>query len=173
MLWVQYFDLGLGIATVMVQVAILGLVGLHIWGKETKLYQWLEARKGLLAFILVLAATLGSLVYSEIMGLEPCRYCWYQRIFIYPQVIILGIALYKKEVSSIKKYLYTLSGLGIAFAGYHYLAQKLQSVVTTNCNIYTVDCSSAYVNVFDYITIPMMSLTILVAVILLLSLKKK
>ncbi len=172
MFWTQIFDLTLGISTALLQVVILITLGLHIWGKETALYRWIAKHKGVLAFILVLCATLGSLVYSEIIGLEPCRYCWYQRIFIYPQVLILGIALYKKEVDVVKKYIYTLSALGIVFAGYHYLAQKLQSVVTTNCNIYTVDCSSAYVNIFGYITIPMMSLTILTAIMLILSIRK-
>jgi len=173
MFWTQYFDLALGIGTVLLQITILVILALHVWGKNTEVYQWFVEHKGVLSFILVLLATLGSLIYSEIIGLEPCRYCWYQRIFIYPQILILGIALYKKEITLVKKYIYSLSGLGILFAGYHYLAQKLQSVVTTNCDIYTVDCSSAYVNIFDYITIPMMSLTILISVILLLWLKKK
>ncbi|MCT4572935.1 disulfide oxidoreductase, partial [Bacillus thuringiensis] len=42
-------------------------------------------------------ATLGSLYFSEIMKFEPCVLCWYQRIFMYPFVLWLGIAVAKKD----------------------------------------------------------------------------
>ena len=132
MFWTQIFDLSLGISTALLQFMIIGGLVLHVWGKNTAIYNWMVKYSGFWALFLVLLATLGSLVYSEIIGLEPCRYCWYQRIFIYPQVLILGIALYKDELSIVKKYLISLTSFGIIFAGYHYLAQKLQSVITTN-----------------------------------------
>ena len=44
-------------------------------------------------------ATLGSLYFSEIMKFEPCVLCWYQRIFMYPFVLWLGIAVVKKTIA--------------------------------------------------------------------------
>ncbi|WP_143118042.1 disulfide bond formation protein B, partial [Shouchella clausii] len=44
-------------------------------------------------------ATLGSLYFSEILEYTPCELCWYQRIFMYPLVIILGIGVFKKDAS--------------------------------------------------------------------------
>lgn len=44
-------------------------------------------------------ATLGSLYFSEIMKFEPCVLCWYQRIFMYPFVLWLGIAVIKKTTT--------------------------------------------------------------------------
>ena len=41
-----------------------------------------------LAWLIATLATLGALFMSEIMGLAPCVLCWYQRIFMFPLVII-------------------------------------------------------------------------------------
>ncbi len=44
-------------------------------------------------FTISLIATFGSLYFSEVRGYEPCTLCWYQRILMYPIVLITGIAL--------------------------------------------------------------------------------
>ena len=49
-----------------------------------------------LSLVVVLSGIFGSLFYSEIAGYTPCALCWWQRVFLYPQAIILGIALFKK-----------------------------------------------------------------------------
>src|SRR6185295_7978736 len=50
-----------------------------------------------LAFLFSLASMLGSLFYSQIAGFPPCDLCWFQRIFMYPLVFLLGLALIKKD----------------------------------------------------------------------------
>jgi len=45
------------------------------------------------AWTLVTVATLGSLFFSEIMSVPVCVLCWYQRIAMYPLVLILAIGL--------------------------------------------------------------------------------
>src|SRR6476661_10099928 len=46
------------------------------------------------AFALALVAFAGSLFFSEHASYIPCRLCWYQRICMYPLVVIfLGAAL--------------------------------------------------------------------------------
>lgn len=64
------------------------------------------------SFIVALIATLGSLFFSEIMLWEPCRLCWYQRILMYPLVILLGIAVLKKD-RRIKRYVIPMSVIGL------------------------------------------------------------
>ena len=49
------------------------------------------------SWFIALAAMLGSLYYSEIRGLAPCVLCWYQRILMYPQVLLLGLAIVKND----------------------------------------------------------------------------
>lgn len=48
----------------------------------------------LLAWLVATTATLGALFIGEVMGMTPCVLCWYQRIFMFPLAIILGIACF-------------------------------------------------------------------------------
>ena len=47
-----------------------------------------------LAWLVALTATFGSLYFSEIREFVPCELCWIQRIFMYPLVILLGVAVF-------------------------------------------------------------------------------
>ena len=47
----------------------------------------------LFAWIVATVTTLGSLYYSEHAGFVPCELCWYQRIVMYPLVIVLGVGV--------------------------------------------------------------------------------
>lgn len=52
------------------------------------------------AFLIALAATLGALFIGEVLGQMPCTLCWYQRIAMFPLVIVLGIALWRFDLSA-------------------------------------------------------------------------
>lgn len=45
-----------------------------------------------LAFLIALVATLSALFIGEVLGKMPCTLCWYQRIAMFPLVVILGVA---------------------------------------------------------------------------------
>jgi disulfide bond formation protein DsbB len=109
-----------------------------------------------LAFLVAPAATGGSLFFSEIAHFVPCKLCWYQRIFMYPQVILLGIAAVKNDFS-IKRYILPLSITGLAIAIYHYALQM--SPLPLPCSDELVSCAAKQTAHFGYITIPLMSLT--------------
>ncbi len=72
-------------------------------------------------------ATLGSLYFSEIMKFEPCVLCWYQRIFMYPFVLWLGIAVAKKDYR-IASYSLPIATIGACISLYHYAIQKSRSI---------------------------------------------
>jgi disulfide bond formation protein DsbB len=108
------------------------------------------------AFLVSLAATAGSLFYSNVAGFTPCVLCWYQRIFMYPEVVILGLALVKKE-SKIIDYSIAMAVAGWVISIYHnYIYYK--GAALNVCKI-GESCVTPYVTVFGYITIPMMALT--------------
>jgi len=71
-------------------------------------------------WLLALAGMLGSLFFSEVMGLPPCVLCWWQRIFMYPLVIILLVRLFNYDQAVIR-YALPLAVLGWLTAFYHYL----------------------------------------------------
>ncbi len=108
-------------------------------------------------------ATLGSLYFSEIAQYNPCKLCWFQRIFMYPLVILFGLALYRKE-KTILPYALTLSIIGAGIAAYHYFLQ-VQKILFPNFDIaapcglvgYAPSCTNYFVLQFGYITIPMMA----------------
>ncbi|ASN06573.1 disulfide oxidoreductase [Virgibacillus necropolis] len=101
-------------------------------------------------------ALFGSLFFSEVMDYVPCELCWYQRILMYPLVIIYGMSMIKKDLSMAFPGL-ILSGIGIFVSIYHYLIQKLPAFheATESCGI--IPCNTAYVNYFGFITIPFLA----------------
>jgi len=69
----------------------------------------------MLAFLTALAATLGALFIGEVLGRMPCTLCWYQRIAMFPLVVILGIAAYRDDLTiRLSAALLALAGLGLA-----------------------------------------------------------
>ena len=66
-----------------------------------------------LAWLQATVATAGSLYFSEIMDLPPCSLCWYQRIAMYPLVIILALGIRRRD-RSLPAYVLPLSLIGLA-----------------------------------------------------------
>ena len=120
----------------------------------------------LFAFILTLGATIGSLIYSEFIGFPACDLCWYQRALIYPQVIIFLVALIKKN-KEIFDYVIGLNIIGIIISGYQYVMQMINYSGPCPIGNGGIACFAKDVFEFGYITLPLMSLTIFVVVIIL------
>lgn len=110
------------------------------------------------AWIVSLTATLGSLYFSEIRGFVPCQMCWMQRIFMYPLVIILGIAAYNDD-RRIKKYVLPLTIIGGSISIYHYLLQKVPGLAGFQPCTQGVPCNAIYIDWLGFITIPFLALT--------------
>jgi len=116
-----------------------------------------------------LVATLGSLFYSEIMGYLPCELCWYQRILMYPLVIIYGVyAFGKSKDRAILLPGLIMSGVGLMISIYHYLIQKVPALHEAGSSCGIVPCNGQYVNYFGFVTIPFLA-GIAFAVIFVLS----
>ena len=152
-----------GSLTVIGQIIIaLALVVLLVSWKRKKSHRllvFLHKHAILFAFVVASIAMIGSLTYSEVVGFEPCELGWFQRILMYPQVALLGLALLKRD-TKIRDYIMVLSILGVLIAAYHYLLQVgLAPSVVCSAVGYSASCSQTFVLQFGYITIPMMSLT--------------
>ncbi|PLR67596.1 disulfide oxidoreductase [Bacillus sp. UMB0893] len=100
---------------------------------------------------------LGSLYFSEIMDFIPCDLCWYQRILMYPLVVILGMAIYRKDYQ-IAFYSMILSAIGGTISIYHYAVQKIDFVGTHSASCGIVPCTGEYINWLGFITIPFLAL---------------
>ncbi|MFL0584967.1 disulfide oxidoreductase [Solibacillus isronensis] len=110
------------------------------------------------AWLVSVIATLGSLYFSEIKGFIPCDLCWFQRIFMYPLVVILGIGTLQSD-TSVKKFVLPLSTIGGLISFFHYLEQKVPGFGGIKPCVSGVPCSAEYINWFGFITIPFLALT--------------
>ena len=123
-----------------------------------------------ICWIVACVSTLGSLFFSEIMKFAPCALCWYQRVFMFPLVILLLVGLFPYD-KSIIKYALPLALTGWGFAFYHYLLYSGFIPESLQPCSQGVSCSETYVDLFGFLTIPMLSLisfSTLVALLLVL-----
>jgi disulfide bond formation protein DsbB len=103
--------------------------------------------------LVAVVATLGSLYFSEIANYFPCELCWYQRILMYPLVVVLGVAVYQNRAGVWKTAL-PLSTLGLGIAAYHSQLQLSDSGGLT-CTV--GGCGSVQWE-YAFLTIPRLSL---------------
>lgn len=125
-----------------------------------------------LVWIIALIATGGSLAFSEFLGIAPCSLCWYQRILMYPLVLLVPVGILKKDFI-LPIYILALSILGTFIAFYHTLLQwGLLSEVAVRCSI-GADCSVEYWS-YGFVTIPFLSLAsfLLIAVFAVAQLRR-
>jgi disulfide bond formation protein DsbB len=113
---------------------------------KTLVFSWLTA----------IIAMLGSLFFSEIMKFTPCTLCWYQRILMYPLVIIIGIAVFNQDLK-VYKYVLPLSVIGMIVSIYHYSIQKIPFMKEAQMCTSGVPCSGHYINWLGFITIPLLA----------------
>ena len=139
-------------------VALVSAAGLTVY----RLVRGKEAAADLLgdkaiwaAWLVALVATVGSLIYSEVIHFEPCRLCWFQRIAMYPMSVILLVGAIRRE-AQVKFYALPLALAGFAISVYHYLIQKVPNLESTSCDPDN-PCSAIFVEMFGFITIPFMA----------------
>ncbi len=125
------------------------------------------------AWLISIIATLGSLFFSEVMEFPPCTLCWYQRIMMYPLVLILFVGLFPLD-KTVFRYATPLVVVGFFFAVYHNLLHfKIIPESASPCS-QGVACSTKYIDIFGFITIPMLSfVSFSVITILLYIIKNK
>lgn len=121
-----------------------------------------------LAFVVSALATVGSLYFSEIAHFEPCRLCWYQRIAMYPLVVILGIAAVRRD-PGISIYAKALAGIGALISAYHVALEWIPALDSGACGLGPA-CSVIWFRVFGVISLPTLALAAFVLIITLLSL---
>ena len=108
-------------------------------------------------WLVATASTLGSIFFSYVMEFAPCVLCWYQRICLFPLVIILAIGLFPFD-NSVVKYALPLAIAGWFTALYHNLLYS--GIIPEGIQPCSqgVSCTEEYIDLFGFLTIPMLSL---------------
>jgi disulfide bond formation protein DsbB len=101
-------------------------------------------------------ATAGSLFFSLGLGLVPCTLCWYQRILMYPLVVVGGVATVETRAGAWRTVL-PLSVAGTAIAAYHVYLQVRPAAAGT-CGIGQSCAAVQYPMLGGLLTIPRLSL---------------
>jgi disulfide bond formation protein DsbB len=152
----------LACATLLSHIFFVGLIVAFFFRKKSTVFGFffenIETFILPLSFFLTIGAVILSLVYSEVFGFIPCGLCWVQRIFLYPQAILLGMAWWKKD-SRIADYIITLSLFGAIFALDQHLLQMGVSSGIPCPTSGSTDCAKRILFEFGYITFPMLSFT--------------
>lgn len=168
------FFLGLGTLAAHVAIAILLLSMAYQYATGIRIL-FLETIGKYAMHLIFLVTLFGvgmSLFYSEILGFVPCGLCWLQRVFLFPQALIVGMALYKRASHTIGDYLIALSIGGVIIGLYqHYLQMGGNDFLP--CPASGGDCGQRIMFEFDYITFPLMSATFFMLVIVLCVIQKQ
>ncbi|ADQ66937.1 disulfide bond formation protein dsbb [Halogeometricum borinquense DSM 11551] len=133
-----------------------------------------SSTRGVLAVstLVAVVATVGSLFFSLSLGLVPCELCWYQRILMYPLVVVLAVATIEDRPGVYRTAL-PLSVVGMAVSAYHVYVQIAPSAGT--CTLGGGCSAIQYPMLGGLLTIPRLALiafflvTVLVAGVCLVS----
>ena len=162
--------LGMAIAFALLVLFILTFT--RAYPSIAPLHGFIRSYGVVLAGFVALSATLGSLFYSEVLGFFPCPLCWYQRVLMYPLVLLFAIAAFlgKRDVY---KYALSLAVPGFVVAVYHYIVQIYQ--ITTACVApggrelveEAGQCTMRFVFDFGFLSIPFMAAVAFFMIILI------
>lgn len=126
----------------------------------------IEARGIVVAWLVALLATAGSLYFSEVARFTPCTLCWYQRIAMYPLVVILGAAIVRRQRRAPAGSV-ALAAVGAAIAAYHVALEWIPALDTGACAV-SVPCTDVWFRVFGIFSLPTLALTAFLLIITLL-----
>ena len=110
-----------------------------------------------LSWTIAIVSMLGSLYFSDILHYPPCVLCWWQRVFMYPIVFLIGVGIVLKD-RSLPYYILPLALIGTGVALYQNLL--IWGVITEKlspCSL-GVSCTTTYIQWFGFISIPFLSL---------------
>jgi disulfide bond formation protein DsbB len=156
------------VVVVALVLAIAALVSPRARAAVVSLATAVAPQAVLLAWIVATVTTLGSLYYSEHAGFIPCELCWYQRIVMYPLVIVLGVAWLRRD-RQVWKTALVFVVIGAPLSLYHWLVERVPAFAeSSSCSI-TVPCTAPYFEKLGFVTLAWMAMSsfLLIGVLML------
>lgn len=167
----DFFNYYVGLGTFALQFVALALLIALLFRRRYSVFNDVVefvGNWGLWAgFLLTLGATVMSLFYSEVLGLIPCGLCWLIRIFMFSQVVLFAVALWKRD-RSIADYSIALSVIGFVIALYNHYIQMGGAEFIACPASGNVDCARRFLFEFGYITFPFTGVVLFATVIVIM-----
>lgn len=153
----------------VLQIVVVVGLGVFVFARDS-VSAFIERHALFIAFLLAGVSILGSFYYSSILGFEPCRLCIYQRWLMIALLIVAGIAVYRGDRNAFP-YIAGISLMGLAVAVYQIFLPFFKPSYI--CAPGEVSCTTTYVTGFGYITIPVISLTVFAAMLLVWAFQRR
>jgi disulfide bond formation protein DsbB len=125
----------------------------------------IRPRAPAIAWVVAMLATVGSLYFSEVAGFTPCTLCWYQRIAMYPFVVLLGVGALRRARSVTGAP--ALAAIGAAVSGYHVALEWVPSFDTGACAV-AAPCTYVWFREFGIFSLPTLALIAFLLILTLL-----
>jgi Disulfide bond formation protein DsbB len=156
----------IGFIVVIATVRVLAIQSDPALDAYAAIGRTIQARAVVGAWIVATLATAGSLYFSEVARFTPCTLCWYQRIAMYPLVVILGVAIVRRQRRPPTGTL-ALAAIGAAIAAYHVALEWVPSLDTGACAV-SAPCTLVWFRVFGVLSLPTLALTAFLLILTLL-----
>ncbi len=157
------------ISLVAVTLFVQGLALLSIDGRmaRDRIGAMVAPNAMVLAAVVAGLAMAGSLFFSQVAHFEPCVLCWYQRIAMYPLVVILGFAAWRhaRRAVAIAR---VFAVVGACLSTYHVALERLPGLDTGSCGTGPA-CTVIWFQIYGFVTIPFLALSAFLLILALLS----
>lgn len=164
--------------SILALIALVGSVGLwslRILSRFSKsssaIMRTVSESALVLAAIVAVGATLGSLYFSEVAHFTPCKLCWWQRIAMFPLSIVLSIAALKRD-RGVRWYVLPVAALGLCVSVYHYTIEWFPTLEKTSCAL-EAPCTQVWFRAFGFSSLAFMAGCGFIAIITLLLCSQK
>jgi len=141
---------------VIVGVATLVIAVSWITGQERVLVAVREFRSTI-TLCVAGGAMLGSLYFSEVANYIPCRFCWFQRIAMYP-IALIGLVAFIRRDAGARFFVLPMAAIGACISGWHYLIEWRPGLDTGSCSATGPSCTDIWFRSFGFLTLAGMAL---------------
>jgi disulfide bond formation protein DsbB len=149
----------------------IGLVVLRLVPAGRPILDELGPASRWMAFAVAATAMFGSLYFSGVQNMIPCRMCWYQRIAMFSSAIVLLVGALRRD-RDVRWYAVPLAGVGLVISCYHYLIEWFPNLETGVCDAFA-PCSTPYFRGFGFVSLAFMAGCGFLAIIALLTLTRE
>lgn len=152
----------IALGAVVLQIITIALLGAYVLRKKFSVFAGVTNMVGerglLIGLIISFCAACLTLFYSDVLGFEPCPLCWWQRIFMFPQIVLFSMAFWKRDLY-IAEYSIALSFFGAGVALYQHVLQMIPNSGLP-CPAVGSSCAQRLLFEFGYVTFPLLAFTL-------------
>lgn len=153
-------------ATLAIIVAVVAVVIAVSWATgQEKVLDAVREFRATITMCIAGGAMLGSLYFSEIANYIPCRFCWFQRIAMYP-IALIGLVSFIRRDAGARMYVLPLAAIGACISAWHYLIEWRPALDTGSCAATGPSCTDIWFRSFGFLTLAGMALIGFIALII-------